>query len=188
VPPCGPVTKGRQLDCGVTLDKKDWETPDDFFLMARIRWGPFDLDAAAAPWNAKCERYYSLWACSPRSGATLKCDYEDSLALPWEGHVWCNPPYGRGLDAWVRYGALWGLRGSKVTMLLPARVSTRWFHENCLQPGVGVYFVKGRLTFKGAASAAPFPSMVVVFGDPELVYRTTPTVETIAARYPEVVR
>ncbi len=34
-------------------------TPDALFDYASRMWGPFDLDAAAAPWNAKAETYYT---------------------------------------------------------------------------------------------------------------------------------
>jgi hypothetical protein len=42
----------------------------------------FDLDAAApvgGPWHVPCDRYYTA--------------AEDGLTSPWDGVVWCNPPY-----------------------------------------------------------------------------------------------
>lgn len=42
----------------------------------------FDLDVAAppgGPWHVPCDRYY-----------TAK---DDGLSQPWDGLVWCNPPY-----------------------------------------------------------------------------------------------
>lgn len=42
----------------------------------------FDLDVAAppgGPWHVPCDRYYTA--------------QDDGLAQPWDGLVWCNPPY-----------------------------------------------------------------------------------------------
>ena len=68
-----------------------WETPQDLFdkLNAEFR---FTLDVCATADNAKCLRYYT--------------PEQDGLSQPWEGIVWCNPPYGRGVGAWVQRAAL----------------------------------------------------------------------------------
>ena len=47
----------------------------------------FDLDVAAppgGPWHVPCDRYYTA--------------EDDGLTQPWEGLVWCNPPYS---DFWT---------------------------------------------------------------------------------------
>ena len=48
-------------------------------------------------------------------------------------------------------------------MLIPARTDTRYFH-NFIVPNAEVRFIKGRIKFSSKGSA-PFPSMVVVFGN-----------------------
>jgi len=53
-------------------------------------------------------------------------------------------------------------------MLLPARTDSWWWHEfiwdgNKPRDGVEVRFLKGRVRFVGAATAAPFASVVVIF-------------------------
>ena len=62
------------------------ETPQDFFdfLNGIFR---FDLDVCALPENAKCERFYT--------------PEDDGLLQPWDGGVWCNPPYGKEIGKWV---------------------------------------------------------------------------------------
>ena len=51
-------------------------------------------------------------------------------------------------------------------MLVPARTDTGWFHEYIYnKKDVEVRFLKGRLKFGGSKNSAPFPSMVVVFGE-----------------------
>ena len=64
-----------------------WETPQDLFDRLDAEFG-FDLDACALPQNAKCERYYT--------------PEQDGLFQPWDGVVWCNPPYGRDIGKWVQ--------------------------------------------------------------------------------------
>lgn len=124
-----------------------WETPQEFFdeLDAEFH---FTLDACALPENAKCARYYT--------------PEQNGLYQPWDGIVWCNPPYGREIGSWVRRGFLASVSGATVVMLLPARTDTRWFHEY-IYGKAEVRFIKGRLKFGGSKNSAPFPSMVVVF-------------------------
>lgn len=126
-----------------------WETPQWFFDALNEEYG-FTLDACALPENAKCEKFYT--------------PEQDGLKQPWHGVVWCNPPYGRNIGKWVEKGYHSAINGATVVMLLPARTDTRWFHSYCLSNIASIMFVKGRLKFGGAKNAAPFPSMVAIFG------------------------
>lgn len=90
----------------------------------------------------------------------------DGLSCNWHGVIWCNPPYGRGIGAWVKKAyetslVDWQHVGHKVVMLLPARTDTRWFHDYCTKGKIE--FLRGRLKFGGHKNSAPFPSMIVVF-------------------------
>lgn len=124
-----------------------WATPQAFFDELNREFA-FDLDVCALPENAKTARYYT--------------PDEDGLTQPWEGVVWCNPPYGRQIGRWVERASLAGASGTTVVMLLPARTDTKWFHEY-IYGKAEIRFVRGRLRFGGAENPAPFPSMVVVF-------------------------
>lgn len=124
-----------------------WETPQAFFDELDREFC-FTLDVCAMPENAKCERYYT--------------PEQDGLTKPWNGTIWCNPPYGREIGEWVRRGLLASVVGATVVMLLPARTDTRWFHEY-IYGRAEIRFVKGRLKFGSSKNSAPFPSMVVVF-------------------------
>jgi hypothetical protein len=88
---------------------------------------------------------------------------EDGLATlfcTWAGkRVFCNPPYGPGMDKWLRRG----LEAELAVFLIPARTDTRWFHELVLPRASEIRFIKGRLKFGDAQNAAPFPSMLVVY-------------------------
>ena len=83
------------------------------------------------------------------------------LKQDWSGVCWCNPPYGRQIGKWVEKAAK---SHATVVMLLPARTDTKWFHDYCLPYGE-IEFLRGRLKFGGCEYNAPFPSMVVVFGE-----------------------
>ena len=125
-----------------------WETPQFFFDRLEQEFH-FDLDACALPENAKCLRYIS--------------PEQDGLKSEWhENTIWCNPPYGRMIGAWVKKAYQTSLKGKTVVMLLPARTDTKWFHEY-IYHNSEIRFVKGRLKFGEAKNAAPFPSMVVIF-------------------------
>lgn len=78
--------------------------------------------------------------------------------------MFCNPPYGRNIAAWVI--KCWQEAkqpGTIVVMLIPARMDTRYFHDFIYHRATEIRFIKGRLKFGGQNNPAPFPSMVVVF-------------------------
>lgn len=127
--------------------RQDWETPQAFFDRLNERY-KFTLDAAASQDNAKCDRYFT--------------EEDDALTQPWEGVVFCNPPYSHGIGKWVRKGFEEACNGSTVVMLIPARTDTAWFHDYVMKAR-SVTFIRGRMRFGGSPINAPFPSMVVVF-------------------------
>lgn len=123
----------------------EWATPISLFAELEAEFGPFTLDACANAENAKVERFYSM--------------ADDGLAHSWAGErVWMNPPYGRGIGAWVKKAAI---EPDLAVCLLPARTDTAWFHDWCLRGQVR--FLRGRVKFGDGRAPAPFPSMVVVF-------------------------
>lgn len=82
------------------------------------------------------------------------------LFVSWAGkRVFCNPPYGPGIDEWLRRG----LEADIAVFLIPARTDTRWFHDIVLPMAREIRFIKGRLKFGDAVNSAPFPSMIAIF-------------------------
>ena len=129
----------------------EWATPQDFFDKLNWRFGPFNLDPCASPDNAKHTTYYT--------------EADNGLAQDWTGHtVFVNPPYGRGIEQWIRkgYESAEASEDTKVGMLIPARTDTKYWHDYVMKAEY-VYFVKGRLKFGDSDNSAPFPSAVVVF-------------------------
>lgn len=127
-------------------DRDDWETPQDLFDELDSEFG-FELDVCALEASAKCERFFT--------------PAEDGLAQEWTGTCWMNPPYGEIIVEWVHKARRSAEAGATVVCLVPARVDTAWWWENCLAGEIR--FLRGRLRFGGGESGAPFPSAVVVF-------------------------
>ena len=128
---------------------EDWETPQDFFDSLNQEFH-FSLDAAASDSNAKCPIYFTK--------------RENALLKNWGGYsVFCNPPYGREIGAFVKKAYEESKKpNTSVVMLLPARTDTKWFHEYILGKAE-IRFLRGRLKFGSAVNSAPFPSMVVIY-------------------------
>lgn len=159
----------------------EWQTPLRLFNACDDHYGPFNVDVAAAKWNARCARYFTK--------------RQSALKSPWCGRTWCNPPYSRGnLMTWVGHARHQVQHASTpiVCMLVPAYTSEGWWHRHVLAPGRGkpglalvdrggigrgwrveysdlsveVVFVEGRLRFRhetGVQDSARHPSAVVVF-------------------------
>ncbi len=128
----------------------DWATPRAFYDKLNEVHN-FDLDVAASSTNHLCDEWFGL--------DHLDESRRDGLKADWYGHVWCNPPYGRGIKDWVLKASQ---HGDLVVMLLPARTDTKWFHDLVL-PNAEVTFVRGRIKFGAGKAPAPFPSMIVRF-------------------------
>lgn len=125
----------------------EWETPEEVFDYFNDRFH-FTLDVCATHENTKCERYFTK--------------EQNGLKENWGGEIcWMNPPYSEN-KKWVRKAYLVSLKpGTIVVCLLPSRTGTTWFNDYCSKGDV--WFIKGRLRFRGARSSAPFDSMIVIF-------------------------
>ena len=127
----------------------NWATPQDYFDSINAEFA-FTIDVCASPENAKCRRFYS------RS--------ENGLTQEWQGVCWMNPPYGREISKWVKKAYDSAAFGAVVVGLLPARTDTAWFHDY-IYGKAEIRFIRGRLKFGGSKQSAPFPSMLVIWGN-----------------------
>lgn len=130
-------------------NKCEWSTPQSFFDDLNKEFN-FDLDVCALPDNTKCKNYFTPDI--------------NGLDQKWIGNVWCNPPYGKTISSWIEkaYNSVNNGDCNFVVMLLPARTDTRYFHTYIYNKQE-IRFIKGRLKFGDSKTAAPFPSMVVIF-------------------------
>ena len=144
------ATEAAKLAANVHFqsDKDDWETPDLLFQHLNDEFN-FDLDAAATRDNSKCD--------------VLITPEMNALTSDWgQGKtIWLNPPYGTALLRWLQKASAAGWYNT-VVCLLPSRTDTQWWHDYVMQ-AAEIRFIRGRVTFKGAPSAAPFPSCIVIF-------------------------
>ena len=129
-------------------DRTCWETPPELF--ARLNWVfCFRLDVCALPGNAKCARFFT--------------PEDDGLEQPWAPHVcWMNPPYGRGISAWLKKAWQESQRGATVVALLPGDTSTRWWHD-WVQGKASVFPLEGRVRFVGADGSPNFSSVIAIY-------------------------
>jgi site-specific DNA-methyltransferase (adenine-specific) len=77
------------------------------------------------------------------------------------GKMLDESPYGREIGRWVEKALKESQRGARVVCLVPARTDSAWFQDMAAQGSV--IFIRGRIQFQGAPSAAPFPSALVIF-------------------------
>ena len=139
-----------RLNPGLFSSRSDeWATPREVFAALDAEFH-FNLDPCATPENAKCADFYT---------ADI-----DGLTQNWGGRrVFCNPPYGRAIAAWVRKCYEESRKpDTLVVMLIPARTDTSYFHDYIYHKAREVRFIRGRLRFN-EAGPAPFPSMIVIF-------------------------
>lgn len=76
--------------------------------------GKFDLDPCAAP--------------LPRPWETASASFieaDDGLSQEWFGRVWRNPPYGRGIGAWMKKMAEHAKAGGGVSLLFLLELTRR---------------------------------------------------------------
>ena len=129
--------------------------------------GPFDLDPCASverPWPSAAKHY------------TIE---DDGLVQPWDGFVWCNPPFGKAEAAFVR--KLAAHPGGGILLGCPSKTETRTWQEVIFPACSGVLFLKGRLKFcntDGSEMPGTFgASCLVAFGEQARIRLVTSGIE-----------
>ena len=109
----------------------NWRTPPEIYDPLNDEFH-FDLDAAADATNTKCQSFLT-----------------DALSSgDWPGdRVWCNPPYGRMLDPFVRRCCAESRKGKLVVALIPMRVRAAWWHESVIGKAREVRCIRKRPRF-----------------------------------------
>lgn len=118
--------------------KQDWETPQKFFDKLNSEFD-FTLDACSSVETAKCGIYFT--------------EQDNALSKEWRGKVFCNPPYGREIKDWIKYGYEQSCKAYNeyVVMLIPARTDTEYWHKYVMKADE-IRLVYGRLTFRDRKS------------------------------------
>lgn len=128
------------------LDQRDlWRTPPALFASLDAEFC-FQLDAAAAPYNALCRKFITA------EQNTLETPWADYLSIP--GYVWLNPPYS-DITPFVKKAAAESANQIGTVMLVPADTSVGWFKE-AIQTASEVRFITaGRLAFINPVTGKP---------------------------------
>jgi len=145
-------------DARFTSKSDNWGTPPELFSALNEVYD-FQLDAAASTRNHLCKHYFTR--------------QQNALRKDWSPYrrVWLNPPYGRGMQNWMRKAYEESRKGALVVCLVPVRTDTRWW-QDWVKDKAWVTFVPGRLRFvrhdKGGerGDAAPFASALVTYEPP----------------------
>lgn len=116
--------------------------------------GPFDLDP--------CEDDQQPWPCATK-GYRLGRG-EDGLVLPWQGRVFCNPPYGNGVELpW----AVRMLEHRNGILLIFTRTETDSWRT--VWKADAVFFPHGRICFcrpsGQRAKSGTAPSALLAYGE-----------------------
>lgn len=120
--------------------------------------GPFDLDpcfGSPRPWDTAADHY------GPDAAGGL-----GGLACEWHGLVWCNPPYDRKAEEWLKRCVEHG----NAIALIFARAETSEFHRWVWQRADAVFFPEGRFHFhhpdgERAKHNGGAPSVLVGYGE-----------------------
>ena len=135
-------------------ESAEWNTPSEIIeRVLALFGGRIDLDpcsnSATKP-NVPAARHFT-----PR---------EDGLSRVWRGRTYMNPPYGLEIGRWVEHLCAQYEAGTlpEAVALVPSRTDTEWFERLRKYPRC---FLRGRLRFSDHENTAPFPSMVVYFGN-----------------------
>jgi site-specific DNA-methyltransferase (adenine-specific) len=145
---------------------REWETPEAIFQPLKKEFNIL-VDVCANAENTKCKAYFD------RKINGLTANWGNAIKLTGSKNTacWMNPPYGRGIDSWIKKAHDEALKGVTTVALIPARTDTSWFH-NYIHNKQEVRFLKGRIKFVDAESSAPFPSMIVIFRPTQEVKQT----------------
>lgn len=144
----------RRINDGLmTSATSEWLTPQHIIERVIACMGAIDLDPCS---NSNTHPHV------PAREHFSKA--ENGLTRRWAGRVYMNPPYGDEIKEWVERLLSCYIAGDvqEAIALLPARTDTAWLAPLWDYP---LCFVRGRLRFVGASNSAPFPSVIVYFGE-----------------------
>ena len=131
-----PVESGILLpakeELGEEAIRDTWMTPPHILRLIRgLTGSDFTIDLACSLANRVCPKGYTR--------------EDNSLEQNWDNieNGWCNPPYSR-IGPWIDKACR--MKNSRVSFLLPASTSTKWFYK-ASQASFRWYLFNGRIEF-----------------------------------------
>lgn len=159
-------------------ERQDWCTPAIVFEalapLGPIALDPCGSDAANVPAAVIWVRELSdglaeSWRLDD-DGRGRALGLRSGLRAAESGLIYVNCPYGPAVKHWMAKCAAEHFEHNlEVVALVAARTDTRWF-QSALSTAAAVCFWRGRLTFEGAPSTAPFPSALLYWGNRPSVF------------------
>lgn len=169
-------------------ENQAWSTRWDTFRSMEKQLGrSYNLDPCCLEETAKCKMFIT-----PEMDMFSYDSLEGfQQALGEEIQMFVNPEYGRNQKKFVEHIVSWCECDNVLAdVLIPARTDTALYHDVILPKATSIRFVRGRITFGsdeywewvweqeyigdkknslyqkyGKMNSAPFPSMVVTFGE-----------------------
>ena len=119
--------------------------------------GPFDLDPCGAPGHVLAKHTYLL-----ENG-------DDGLVDPWNGYVYCNPPYNARIMApWIERM----IEHNNGILLIPASTGIKLWQDLIFPNATAIHFYRHRIEFLrregfegGEKMVSPQASAIIAFGD-----------------------
>jgi len=143
----------------MTMPQREAQATDTWLTPRKILdpLGEFDLDPASPIENRN-------WTGAKKTYTEL----ENGLVQHWEGRVWLNPPYGRGIDRWMRKMSEHVKNGGAGIAFIFARTDTSYWHKHIFPVAKGALFLAGRTKFFDSNGvegkhAAPAPSVLIAY-------------------------
>lgn len=149
------MRKGIGSHQSAAMKKDEWLTPPEIIKSL----GEFDLDPCSPinrPWSTAKKHY---------------TEKDNGLMMPWEGRVWCNPPYGLQAAHWLNKLSD---HGNGIALIF-ARTETKMFFDWVWTKADALLFIKGRLYFHHvdgtrAKANSGAPSVLVAYGFDNAIY------------------
>ena len=154
-----------------TTGNDEWYTPVKYIDLAREVMGGIDLDPASCDFAQKSVDADTFF--------TIK---NDGLTQPWNGRLWVNPPYSKGLiDRFVeklREEYAFG-HVEQAIVLTHNFTDTAWFHALAAD-AAALCFTKGRIKFHTTEGVGKSPTSGHVF------FYFGPDIDMFAEKFEEV--
>jgi len=162
-------TSGRKL-IEEPGHEKDWATPPKFCEVL-YQFDSVVLDPCSNEHSVlRSKERWTLDKKYTSNGKVVSKSPDDTFTTPWplNGLVYCNPPYGKESDPFLKKMVEESKRGVEIIALVPARVDAIRWHKWAEQADI-VLFWKGRISFINPATGKPqagtkFPSAVLYWG------------------------
>ena len=133
----------------------DWATPQELYDELDKEFH-FTLDVCASDWNAKHKKYFT--------------EKDNGLEKDWgKNTCFCNPPYGKALNNWMKKAYESAKNGATVVCLVPSATDTAWWQDYAMRGEIR--FLRGRprfMTKEGTWQQTFSPSVIVIFSESTL--------------------